>query len=165
MSSVLDQLSRDRDNLLDELQFGAHVDRLRRQSLTSVINFANRIIAMFLPSEPDPDPVEAPELVEPDNYDVRPAKPLIPECLLRKIDQLKLSERAAHCLRNENIRYIGDLVQISEVEFRRMPNFKRKSLNEIKAALASMGLYLGMELENWPPEDLEQLSDRLDQSY
>jgi DNA-directed RNA polymerase subunit alpha len=46
-----------------------------------------------------------------------------------------------------------------------MPNFRRKSLNEIRAALASMGLYLGMELENWPPEDLEQLSDRLDESY
>ena len=85
--------------------------------------------------------------------------------LLRKVDELELSVRSANCLKNDNIIYIGDLVQYSEAEMLRTPNFGRKSLNEIKDVLAAMGLYLGMELIDWPPENIEELAKRLDEPY
>ena len=85
--------------------------------------------------------------------------------LLRKVDELELSVRSANCLKNDNIIYIGDLVQHSEAEMLRTPNFGRKSLNEIKDVLAGMGLYLGMELTEWPPENIEDLAKRLDEPY
>src|SRR5690606_23968193 len=66
--------------------------------------------------------------------------------LLRKVDELELSVRSANCLKNDNIVYIGDLVQKSEAEMLRTPNFGRKSLNEIKEVLSQMGLHLGMEI-------------------
>lgn len=78
--------------------------------------------------------------------------------LLQKVDDLELSVRSANCLKNDNIIYIGDLVQKTEAEMLRTPNFGRKSLNEIKELLANMDLRLGMEVEGWPPEDLENLS-------
>ena len=64
--------------------------------------------------------------------------------------------RSANCLKNDNIVYIGDLIQKSEGEMLRTPNFGRKSLNEIKEVLAARGLTLGMKLENWPPAGLEK---------
>ena len=76
---------------------------------------------------------------------------------LKKVDELELSVRAAECLKNDNIIYIGDLVQKSEAELLRTPNFGRKSLNEIKEVLAQMGLHLGMEVPGWPPENIEEL--------
>ena len=85
--------------------------------------------------------------------------------LLRKVDELELSVRSANCLKNDNIIYIGDLVQYSEAEMLRTPNFGRKSLNEIKDVLAGMGLFLGMELSDWPPENIEELAKRLDEPY
>ena len=85
--------------------------------------------------------------------------------LLRKVDELELSVRSANCLKNDNIIYIGDLVQHSEAEMLRTPNFGRKSLNEIKDVLAGMGLYLGMEIIEWPPENIEDLAKRLDEPY
>jgi DNA-directed RNA polymerase subunit alpha len=75
--------------------------------------------------------------------------------LLRKVDELELSVRSMNCLKNDNIIYIGDLVQKSEGEMLRTPNFGRKSLNEIKEVLAARGLSLGLELENWPPSNVE----------
>jgi DNA-directed RNA polymerase subunit alpha len=83
--------------------------------------------------------------------------------LLMKVDELELSVRSANCLKNENIVYIGDLVQKSESEMLKTPNFGRKSLNEIKDVLGQMGLGLGMRLENWPPENIEDLARRLGQ--
>ena len=83
--------------------------------------------------------------------------------LLRKVDELELSVRSANCLKNDNLVYIGDLVQKTESEMLRTPNFGRKSLNEIKELLAEMGLHLGMQVEGWPPEDLESLSASVDQ--
>ena len=77
--------------------------------------------------------------------------------LLRKVDDLELSVRSANCLKNDNIVYIGDLVQKTESEMLRTPNFGRKSLNEIKELLAVYDLHLGMQIENWPPENLEEL--------
>lgn len=85
--------------------------------------------------------------------------------LLRKVDELELSVRSANCLKNDNIVYIGDLVQKTEAEMLRTPNFGRKSLNEIKEVLASMGLRLGMELPAWPPENIEELAKKLEQEY
>jgi DNA-directed RNA polymerase subunit alpha len=85
--------------------------------------------------------------------------------LLRKVDELELSVRSANCLKNDNIVYIGDLVQKSEAEMLRTPNFGRKSLNEIKEVLSQMGLHLGMEIPNWPPENIEELAKRLEEPY
>jgi DNA-directed RNA polymerase subunit alpha len=82
--------------------------------------------------------------------------------LLLKVDELELSVRSANCLKNDNIIYIGDLVQKTEAEMLRTPNFGRKSLNEIKELLAGMDLHLGMQVEGWPPEDLEELSATVD---
>jgi DNA-directed RNA polymerase subunit alpha len=81
--------------------------------------------------------------------------------LLMKVDELELSVRSANCLKNENIVYIGDLVQRGESEMLKTPNFGRKSLNEIKDVLGQMGLGLGMKLDNWPPENIEELAMRL----
>ena len=85
--------------------------------------------------------------------------------LLKKVDELELSVRSANCLKNDNIIYIGDLVQKSEAEMLRTPNFGRKSLNEIKEVLASMGLRLGMEIPGWPPENIEEMAKKLEQEY
>mgnify|MGYP003694786185 CR=1 FL=1 len=81
--------------------------------------------------------------------------------LLKKVDELELSVRSANCLKNDNIVYIGDLIQKTEAEMLRTPNFGRKSLNEIKEVLASMGLHLGMEVPNWPPDNIEDLGQAL----
>ena len=85
--------------------------------------------------------------------------------LLRKVDELELSVRSANCLKNDNIVYIGDLVQKSESEMLRTPNFGRKSLNEIKEVLAQMGLNLGMQIPNWPPENIEDLAKKLEEPF
>jgi DNA-directed RNA polymerase subunit alpha len=85
--------------------------------------------------------------------------------LLRKVDELELSVRSANCLKNDNIIYIGDLVQKTEAEMLRTPNFGRKSLNEIKEVLATMGLHLGMEITSWPPENIEDMAKRLEEPY
>ena len=77
--------------------------------------------------------------------------------LLRRVEELELSVRSANCLKNDNIIYIGDLVQKSEADMLRTPNFGRKSLNEIKEVLTVMGLSLGMDIEGWPPENIEEL--------
>ncbi len=85
--------------------------------------------------------------------------------LLKKVDELELSVRSANCLKNDNIIYIGDLVQKTEAEMLRTPNFGRKSLNEIKEVLAQMGLHLGMEVPNWPPENIEELAKKYENNY
>ena len=85
--------------------------------------------------------------------------------LLRKVDELELSVRSANCLKNDNIVYIGDLVQKTEAEMLRTPNFGRKSLNEIKEVLTQMGLHLGMEITTWPPENIEELVKRLEEPF
>ncbi len=85
--------------------------------------------------------------------------------LLKKVDELELSVRSANCLKNDNIVYIGDLIQKTEAEMLRTPNFGRKSLNEIKEVLAQMGLHLGMEVPNWPPENIEDLAKRFEDHF
>jgi len=85
--------------------------------------------------------------------------------LLRKVEELELSVRSANCLKNDNIIYIGDLVQKSESDMLRTPNFGRKSLNEIKEVLTNMGIHLGMQVEGWPPENIEELAKKLDDPF
>lgn len=85
--------------------------------------------------------------------------------LLKKVDELELSVRSANCLKNDNIVYIGDLIQKTEAEMLRTPNFGRKSLNEIKEVLAQMGLHLGMEVPNWPPDHIEDLAKKFEDQY
>ena len=84
--------------------------------------------------------------------------------LLKKVDELELSVRSANCLKNDNIVYIGDLIQKTEAEMLRTPNFGRKSLNEIKEVLSGMGLHLGMDVEDWPPENIEDLAKKYEDS-
>jgi len=94
----------------------------------------------------------------------QPTEPEFNKNLLRKVDELELSVRSMNCLKNDNIIYIGDLVQKTEGEMLRTPNFGRKSLNEIKEVLSSMSLYLGMEVPNWPPENIAELSQKLEEN-
>ena len=85
--------------------------------------------------------------------------------LLKKVDELELSVRSANCLKNDNIFYIGDLVQKTEGEMLRTPNFGRKSLDEIKEVLVSMSLSMGMDLPGWPPENIDELSKRYEDPF
>ncbi len=95
----------------------------------------------------------------------RPSELPFNKNLLRKVDELELSVRSANCLKNDNIVYIGDLVQKTEAEMLRTPNFGRKSLNEIKEVLTQMDLHLGMEIPTWPPENIEELAKRLEEPF
>ena len=94
----------------------------------------------------------------------KPTEPEFNKNLLRKVDELELSVRSMNCLKNDNIVYIGDLVQKSEGEMLRTPNFGRKSLNEIKEVLTGMSLYLGMEIPNWPPDNIAEMSKKLEET-
>ena len=85
--------------------------------------------------------------------------------LLKKVDELELSVRSANCLKNDNIVYIGDLVQKTESEMLKTPNFGRKSLNEIKEVLGNMGLRFGMEVTGWPPENIEEMARKFEDPY
>jgi DNA-directed RNA polymerase subunit alpha len=87
------------------------------------------------------------EVAEPESH--------IDPILLRPVDDLELTVRSANCLKAENIYYIGDLIQRTEVELLKTPNLGKKSLTEIKDVLASYSLSLGMRLENWPPASIE----------
>lgn len=121
----------------------AYAARILQDQLTLFINF---------------EEVEEAPVVEEERLDINPH-------LLMKVDELELSVRSANCLKNENIVYIGDLVQKSESEMLKTPNFGRKSLNEIKDVLVQMGLGLGMQLDNWPPENIEDLAHRMNKQY
>ncbi|MEE9454267.1 MAG: DNA-directed RNA polymerase subunit alpha [Paracoccaceae bacterium] len=85
--------------------------------------------------------------------------------LLKKVDELELSVRSANCLKNDNIVYIGDLIQKTEAEMLRTPNFGRKSLNEIKEVLTTMGLHLGMDIIDWPPENIEEMAKKFEDHF
>ena len=85
--------------------------------------------------------------------------------LLKKVDELELSVRSANCLKNDNIVYIGDLIQKTEAEMLRTPNFGRKSLNEIKEVLTGMGLHLGMDIVDWPPDNIEELAKKYEDQF
>lgn len=121
----------------------AYAARILQDQLTLFINF---------------EEVEEEQVAAEEDLDINPN-------LLMKVDELELSVRSANCLKNENIVYIGDLVQKSESEMLKTPNFGRKSLNEIRDVLMQMGLGLGMKLDNWPPENIEELAKKLDKNF
>jgi DNA-directed RNA polymerase subunit alpha len=104
---------------------------------------------------------------EPKSIDRRESRDELPfnSNLLKKVDELELSVRSANCLKNENIFYIGDLVQKSENDMLKTPNFGRKSLNEIKEVLSQMGLGFGMTVQNWPPENIDELLKSTEDQY
>lgn len=85
--------------------------------------------------------------------------PTVDPILLRPVDDLELTVRSANCLKAENIYYIGDLIQRTEIELLKTPNLGKKSLTEIKDILAKQGLSLGQRLESWPPAELQNLAE------
>lgn len=84
--------------------------------------------------------------------------------LFTKVDELDLSVRSANCLKNDNVVYLGDLVLKTEAEMLRTPNFGRKPLNEVKEVLSNMALHLGMDVKFWPPDNIEELSKRYEET-
>jgi DNA-directed RNA polymerase subunit alpha len=96
--------------------------------------------------------------------EVQSSEPEFNKNLLKRVEELELSVRSMNCLKNDNIIYIGDLVQKTEPEMLRTPNFGRKSLNEIKEVLNTMSLYLGMEIPNWPPDNIAEMSKKLEEN-
>jgi hypothetical protein len=134
----------------DMLEFGAQgigVD----DGATFMIDEADLEWAGDFLATPPPPPAATSETLTIEALPFNPA-------LLAIVDDLELSVRSTNCLKNDNVRYIGDLVQKTEAEMVRGPNFGRKSVNEIKEVLAQMGLYLGTEVPGWPPNDVEDLS-------
>jgi DNA-directed RNA polymerase subunit alpha len=125
-------------------------------SAEDAVAYAARIfqeqLGMFINFEEPKEVEKIPQITEPE----------FNKNLLKKVDELELSVRSMNCLKNDNIIYIGDLVQKTEPEMLRTPNFGRKSLNEIKEVLNSMSLYLGMEIPNWPPDNIAELSKKLE---
>lgn len=95
----------------------------------------------------------------------KPELPFSPWLLKKVYDLDELSVRATNCLKNDNIVYVGDLVQKTEAEMLKTPNFGRKSLNEIKEKLAKIGLRFGMDVPGWPPENIEELAKRYEDPY
>ncbi len=95
----------------------------------------------------------------------KPDLPFSPYLLKKVYDLDELSVRATNCLKNDNIVYVGDLVQKTEAEMLKTPNFGRKSLNEIKEKLAKIGLRFGMEVPGWPPENIEELARKYEDPY
>lgn len=100
------------------------------------------------------------DFVEEDESEQADAGNEINPALLKKIDEMELSVRSYNCLKMENINLIGDLVQKTENEMLKLPNFGRKSLNELKDNLKAMGLSFGMQIDNWPPVDAKENSKK-----
>jgi DNA-directed RNA polymerase subunit alpha len=128
------------DGTVDPADAVAYAAKILKDQLTIFINFEEPAEAALAPTE-------------------QPS-PLNPH-LFKSVDELELSVRSANCLQNANIRYIGELVQRTEAEMLKTKNFGRKSLNEIKEVLESMGLHLGMTLESFPErKELEKMRER-----
>jgi DNA-directed RNA polymerase subunit alpha len=126
----------------------AYAARILTEQLTVFVNFE------------DPAQVAVPE-VEEVKKEVLPFDPK----LLKHVDELELSVRANNCLKNDHINWLGELVQKTEADMLKTPNFGRKSLNEIKAQLEAMGFHLGMEVPGWPPENIDKLAKKFENPY
>jgi DNA-directed RNA polymerase subunit alpha len=131
------------DKLIIELETNGTVDPEGAIKLAASI--LHDQLSVFVDFEKVNELIHEEEVVEEQSFD---------PVLLRPVDDLELTVRSANCLKAENIFYIGDLIQRTEVELLRTPNLGKKSLTEIKDILALKGLSLGMRLENWPPENL-----------
>lgn len=131
----------DLDKLILDLETNGTVDP--EEAIRRAATILQQQLAVFVDLEADAQaaPEQKEEAIDP--------------VLLRPVDDLELTVRSANCLKAENIYYIGDLIQRTEVELLKTPNLGKKSLTEIKDVLASRGLSLGMRLENWPPASLK----------
>ena len=117
----------------------AYAAKILKEQLTIFVNFDESAAIASKPQE-----------------ESRPSSPSLNENLFKTVDSLELSVRAANCLENANIKFIGELVTKTETEMLKTKNFGRKSLNEIKDILAEMGLSLGMKIEGFDPSTLRQ---------
>jgi len=133
----------DLDRLVIELETNGTIDP--EEAIRRSANILRDQLSVFVDLE-----AEAAESV------IEPEEPAIDPILLRPVDDLELTVRSANCLKAENIFLIGDLIQRTEVELLKTPNLGKKSLTEIKDVLARRGLSLGMRLERWPPENIEE---------
>lgn len=131
----------DLDKLVIDLETNGTIDP--EDSIRRAATILQQQLAVFVDFDNEKEPVQEEEEEEVDPI------------LLRPVDDLELTVRSANCLKAENIYYIGDLIQRTEVELLKTPNLGKKSLTEIKDVLASRGLSLGMRLENWPPASLK----------
>ena len=131
----------DLDKLVLDLETNGTIDP--EEAIRRAATILQQQLAVFvdLESETEVEPEKQEDQIDP--------------ILLRPVDDLELTVRSANCLKAENIYYIGDLIQRTEVELLKTPNLGKKSLTEIKDILASRGLSLGMRLENWPPASLK----------
>ncbi len=130
----------DLDKLVLDLETNGTIDPEEAIRRSATILQQQLAVFVDLESEKSSEPEEKEDDVDP--------------ILLRPVDDLELTVRSANCLKAENIYYIGDLIQRTEVELLKTPNLGKKSLTEIKDVLASRGLSLGLRLENWPPASL-----------
>ena len=130
----------DLDKLILDLETNGTIDPEEAIRRSATILQQQLAVFVDLEHEKSAEPEKAEDNVDP--------------LLLRPVDDLELTVRSANCLKAENIYYIGDLVQRTEVELLKTPNLGKKSLTEIKDVLASRGLSLGLRLENWPPASL-----------
>jgi DNA-directed RNA polymerase subunit alpha len=130
----------DLDKLVIDLETNGTIDP--EEAIRRAATILQQQLSVFVDfdHEKEPERVEEEEEIDP--------------ILLRPVDDLELTVRSANCLKAENIYYIGDLIQRTEVELLKTPNLGKKSLTEIKDVLASRGLSLGMRLDNWPPASL-----------
>jgi len=131
----------DLDKLVINLETNGTIDP--EDSIRRAATILQQQLSVFVDFDNEKEPVQEEEEEEVDPI------------LLRPVDDLELTVRSANCLKAENIYYIGDLIQRTEVELLKTPNLGKKSLTEIKDVLASRGLSLGMRLENWPPASLK----------
>ena len=132
----------DLDKLIIDLETNGTIDP--EEAIRRAATILQQQLAVFVDLEG-----QAEAIVEEKEEEIDPI-------LLRPVDDLELTVRSANCLKAENIYYIGDLIQRTEVELLKTPNLGKKSLTEIKDVLASRGLSLGMRLENWPPPSLRK---------
>lgn len=130
------------DKLVIDLETNGTLDP--EEAIRRAATILQQQLAAFVDLKGDQEPV-----VEQQEDEIDPI-------LLRPVDDLELTVRSANCLKAENIYYIGDLIQRTEVELLKTPNLGKKSLTEIKDVLASRGLSLGMRLDNWPPASLKK---------
>ena len=131
----------DLDKLILDLETNGTIDP--EEAIRRAATILQHQLAVFVDLES-----ESEQIVEEKEDEIDPI-------LIRPVDDLELTVRSANCLKAENIYYIGDLIQRTEVELLKTPNLGKKSLTEIKDVLASRGLSLGMRLENWPPASLK----------
>jgi DNA-directed RNA polymerase subunit alpha len=132
----------DLDKLVIDLETNGTIEPEEAIRRSATILQQQLAVFVDLENEAEPEPEEVEDEIDP--------------ILLRPVDDLELTVRSANCLKAENIYYIGDLIQRTEVELLKTPNLGKKSLTEIKDVLASRGLSLGMHLENWPPASLKK---------